>query len=173
VTSTSAHSPSHASDVDPAAAAIAIARFVNGNARPSLRPASEVSANRTGSSCSSGRISSANPSVGGVACTSDASTGSVGATTAPSRTAVAPSMPRVTFPTAAVATMVSGITTASRRHVEAHARRSNGRSIFSPAPISATMTNSSVMRSATSGFARGSGGAGPTGSPKRTTPEAT
>ena len=61
-------------------------KTTNGNASPSLSPASLVSANRA---------SSSSPFPGGPTCTLDARTGSVGAITAPSKTAAARGNPTI------------------------------------------------------------------------------
>ena len=124
--------------------AIAMAAYTNGNASPSFRPASEVSAKRTSSSESS-------TSVGSPTCTSAASTGSVGASAAPSSSAAAGTSPAHHQPSSATAAMHSGIAIASSRQVDDHRGQLNGRSIFSPAPISATITPISVRWVVSSG----------------------
>jgi hypothetical protein len=53
--------------------------------------------------------------------------------------------------------MESGMATASRRQVIDQVRHPKGRSSFSPAPVRATMTTSSVSRSVTSGWTSGWG----------------
>jgi hypothetical protein len=122
-----------------------------------LRAASLVSPKRTSSSL---------PSPGPASWTSPASTGSVGASTAASRTAAAGASPMRPHPRTATAAMVSGIVTASSRHVVPQRRHDSGRSIERPTPMIATMTVISVRRSAISPWFRGlTSGNGTGGSP--------
>src|SRR3546814_3165811 len=68
--------------------------------------------------------------------------GSVGARTAPSRSAAAGARPTAAHPRNAVAAMVSGMQMASSRQVGAQDRQLGARSIMSPAPVSETITTS-------------------------------
>ena len=129
---------------------MAIAASVNGNARPSFNPASEVRANRASSSASG--FSSGSPT-----WTSEASTGSVGARAAAISTAPATPRPSAAQPRNPTATIDSGIVIASRRQVDDHVPQPNGRLIASPAPMSDTMTVTSVRCRATSALPTGSG----------------
>jgi hypothetical protein len=117
---------------------MATARCTNGKAKPSLRPASEVRAKRA---------SPSSPDRGGPTWTSEASTGSVGARAPPSSRAEARPSPRPWTPIRVTATMLSGMVTAISRQDEFQRRQPIRRSIFSPAPISETITTISVSRS--------------------------
>lgn len=122
------------------ASAIAIARYTNGKLRPSFKPASDVRAKRTSSSV---------PVSGGPTWTSLASTGSVGARQAARRMAEAAPSPSIQVAPRAITTIPTGITRPRSLQVSAQLRRPTRRSIFNPAPMSATMTVNSVMRSMT------------------------
>lgn len=123
-------------------------RCTKGNAARSFKPASEVSPKRT---------SSSSPVFGGPTSTSDASTGSVGAKLAPSRSATAHGMPSTSAASAVMAMMPSGMVIASSRQVIDQRRQPNTRSIFRPAPMRAMITTSSLKRSVTSGSRVGRG----------------
>jgi hypothetical protein len=114
------------------------ASITNGKASPSFRPASAVRAKRASSSGSR--------SIGPPTWTSSASTGSVGARTAPSRMAPAAVIPISHVPSSATPMMVSGIATASSRIGVRQPRQVSARSSFTPAPNRETMTASSAAR---------------------------
>ena len=99
-------------------------RKTNGNARPSFSPASAVTAKR-------GSRSSSSP--GGPMPRSPASTGSVGASIAPSRIAAPTLSPIAVVPHSATAAIVSGIAMPSSRHTVVHSRERSDRSTFMPA----------------------------------------
>ena len=141
-TSSSSQPANQPSACPAATAATAMARLVNGKARPSLSPASEVSPKRT---------SSSSPVPGGPTWTSAARTGSVGASSAARSSAEAMGRPSPPQPSRAMAAMVKGMVMPSSRQVGAQERTPSGRSSFSPAPISATITTSSLARSVTLG----------------------
>ena len=143
---------------------MAMAALVNGNASPSFNPASEVRPKRTSSSASP---------PGGPTCTSAARTGSVGARTAPSRSAAAGASPAAHQPRMATPAMVSGIASTSNRRVVRHDAHPMVRSIFRPAPMSDTITASSVIRSTTSPSASGSAAGSRSGRAKTAIPSAT
>ena len=97
-----------------------------------------VSAKRTG--CSA-------PSCGRPTWTSPASTGSVGASTAP-RSRAAPNVsPAKAHPANATAPIVSGIATASKPMVGRHSARGASRSMRSPTPNRPTTTHNSLVTS--------------------------
>ncbi len=127
---------------------IAMARCTNGNASASFRPASLVSAKRVSESCDE---------CGSSIDISAASTGSVGARHAPSRTAEAKPNPNSPCPISASRIMQTGITTKSKRVVNRQPLKENNRSIFRPAPISETITMSSVAFSMRTGVSIGRG----------------
>ncbi len=149
--------PQSASAQAPPAPASATAARTKGKARPSLRPASAVSVKRTSSSSSSS-------SVGSPTRTSAASTGSVGASRAPTRSAVATGQSKSHQVSAAVAATVRGRGMPRSRHGPAQERSPKRRFSASPAPMRETITQISVTcstqtRSATgssSGIGRGS-----------------
>lgn len=147
ITSSRTQPPSQLPTPAEPAAAMAMAAFVNGKASPSFNPASDVRLKRTSSSSSL---------PGGPTCTSLASTGSVGASAAPSRRAEAGTSPAAHQPSMATPPIVRGMARISSRHVVRHDDQPTWRSILSPAPISDTITASSVSRSTTSPSARGS-----------------
>jgi hypothetical protein len=124
------------------------ASMTNGKASPSFRPASEVSVKRASSSISS--------SPGPVTCTSSARTGSVGARLAPSRTAIGMVSPSAHAPSSATPAIVTGMATSSMSSVERQAASVSGRSSFTPAPNSDTMTANSAIRVRISGSSVGS-----------------
>ena len=143
-----------------------------GTPSASLSPPSLVSAKRTSSSAASS-TSFSGSTVGSPTCTSDARTGSVGARAAPSSIALAAPSPSPQTPNAAPATIVNGMASNTRRQLLAQLRHPTRRSIFNPAPISATITPSSVKRSVTSTLEVGSGESKSRGNRKTTTPSAT
>ena len=110
----------------------------NGNASPSLRPASPVIEKL-------GSLSSSSP--GGPTPTSPASTGSVGASTAASTIAAPSDRPMTWVPKTATAAIVSGIAISSRRPTPCQAANRSSRSSLSPVPNSATITANSAARS--------------------------
>ena len=139
-----------------------IAANTNGNASPSLSPASEVRANRTSSASST----SWSPVCGPATCTSEASTGSVGASTAPSSSAAAGASP-AHQPSSATARDAQrhrdGEQPPGRRPAAPASRgpgACSGRSRARPTPISATSTVSSVTCSMAARLACGSSGIG-------------
>ena len=97
----------------------------------------------------------------------------MGAITAPSRTAAASGSPNTEAPSTAISTTVSGMVMASSRQVVIQLRQPTRRDIFNPAPVSETITTSSVSRSATSSSAPGLGPSSPSGNAKSTMPAAT
>jgi hypothetical protein len=129
-------------------AAARMARWTKGKARASFSPASEVRPKRT---------SSSSPDLGGPTCTSEASTGSVGAIQAPNSSAMARLKPSPAQPRNATAAMVRGMAMASSRDVVDQLRQPGTLSIFRPAPIRLMMTTSSVRRSVAVSQVRGSG----------------
>ena len=133
--------------------------------RPARRSAPPPRSARTGP-----RPRESSSSVGSPTCTSEASTGSVGASAAPSSSAAAGARPAHHQPSSATAAMVSGIAIASSRQVDDQRRQPSGRSSFSPAPISATITPTSVRCSVIHGCASGSGTGRPRGSAKTSMP---
>jgi hypothetical protein len=149
-----------------------MARWTKGKARPSLSPASEVSEKRVSSSFPS--PSALRPVLGGPTCTSLASTGSVGASAAPSRRAAAAPRPRREWPSQARARIVSGMENARSRQVMRQESSAKGRSILRPAPMSEIMITASVNRSVSwrcswgRGPAPGTSGMENTSAPKAT-----
>ncbi len=119
----------------------------NGAARPSLAPASAVSAKF-------GSCSASSP--GGPTPMSPASTGSVGARTAPSSTAAPSERPITWDANSAMPAMVSGIAIASSRTTEPHSRQRRLRSSFSPDENSAKISATSARCSSTSASLTGS-----------------
>ena len=87
---------------------------------------------------------------------SPASTGSVGASIAPSTIAAPSESPITPVPNRTTAPIVSGIATTSRRATPPHDSRFRGRSSFSPVPNRAMITASSVSRSISDSSASGS-----------------
>ena len=136
-----------------------MAAYTNGKVRPSLKPASEVSVNRSSSDSST----SWSPVCGPATWTSEASTGSVGASAAPSSSAAAGARPAVQ-PSSATRAIVTGMPIARSRHVAAHrsqlfrSRGLSGRSSARPTPIRATSTTSSVTCSMAARLVWGSSG---------------
>ncbi len=128
-----------------------------GKAKPSLSPASEVRAKRTSSSAFSA-------STGSPTCTSEASTGSVGASTAPSRSAAAIGQPGRAMAATATPATVSGMARPSSRHVVDQRRGPARRLMARPAPMREMTTHSSVMCSSAVRWAIGSGSGRPMGS---------
>ena len=123
------------------------AASTNGNASPSLSPASDVSAKF-------GSCSSSSP--GGPTPMSPASTGSVGAMQAPSSSAAPAESPSSCEPSSAISPIVIGIAISSSRAVVPQARRVSSRSSFSPALNSAMITAISVRWSSSVAFSTGS-----------------
>ncbi len=148
-------------------ATMAMAAKTNGYASPSFRPASLVRENLTSSS----RSTLSPSTVGSPTWTSAASTGSVGATTAPNSSAVAGARPAAQ-PARNIAPIVIGIVTPSRRHALAHDRQPGTRSRDRPAPSNEIRTASSVTCSVTSRCCRGSTSPSPGTMPKVTAPMA-
>ena len=110
--------------------------ITNGNAVPSLRPASQVRLNRSRSR--SAALSS---------CTSEASTGSVGARIAPKSTPAPKGIPRSQTPKRVISPTVKVIETNARRIGTSHLLSRNAQRNFSPAVKSETMTAGSANRS--------------------------
>jgi len=129
----------------------AIAAYVKGNARPSLSPASDVTVKRASSSSLPSSVT------GSLTCTSLASTGSVGASAAASSRAAAAPSPEAPPADDGHSDDREGHVIPSSRHVVDQVRQANLRLIARPAPIRDTITQSSVMCSASSGCAIGSG----------------
>ena len=123
---------------------------MNGNARPSFSPASEVNVKRASSSASG-------LSTGLLTCTSVARTGSVGATADASSRALAIPRPNAPHPMMVTRTIDRGMVMARRRQVDDQECRPIGRFSASPAPISETITQTSVRWRATSPDSIGSG----------------
>ena len=119
----------------------------NGAASPSLAPASAVSAKL-------GSCSASSP--GGPTPMSPASTGSVGASTAPRITAAPSERPITSDANTATAAMVSGIATAISRTTEPHSRHRSRRSSFSPDEKSAKISATSATCSSTLASSSGS-----------------
>ncbi len=126
---------------------------MNGAARPSLSPASAVSAKF-------GSCSSSSP--GGPTPMSPASTGSVGASAAPSSSAAAAGRASSQAPSSATSAIVIGIANTSRRTTELQSRSVSGRSSFSPAENSAMISAASARCSISSASAIGSSHPTPT-----------
>ena len=101
------------------------------------------------------RVTSSSSEFGPATRTSAASTGSVGASTAPSSTAAAGASPSRVHPRKATDAMHSGMVTASSLQVGLQERSPGRRSIDSPAPMSATITATSVRRSMSSRLSSG------------------
>ena len=139
------------------------AAYTKGKASPSLSPASDVSAKRTSSSSSTS--SAASSTLGPATWTSEASTGSVGDSAAPSRSAAAGAMPRPHHPSTATPAMVRGIAMPSSFHVAAQrphparSRSESGRSRARPTPMRAMSTVTSATCSMSSRCSSGSKGA--------------
>ena len=76
----------------------------------------------------------------------------MGASAAPSNKAEARPRPNIHDPASAIPAMDSGIAAPNSRHVIPQDRSPSGRSSFNPAPVSATITTSSVSRSVASGY---------------------
>src|SRR5688572_26773796 len=119
--------------------------MANGNAVPSFNPASPVRPNRNRSR-----------SVGCSTRTSDASTGSVGASTAPSSTAAPSGKSSSHTPAAAISATVTAIDTNASRTGSHHIGSRSGTRSFNPAVNSETMTATSVTRSSNPAFSTGS-----------------
>ena len=149
-TSTRTQCANHPPGAAPASA-MPIAAYVNGNANPSLSPASDVSANRASSSAASGCAT------GSLTCTSVASTGSVGASAAARRTALAAPRPSRPHPSSPTAIIDRGIVMPSRRHVVDQRRQPTGRLRARPAPMREMITQTSVRCSVTPSWTIGSG----------------
>ena len=112
-------------------AATTTASHVNGNAAPSLMPASAVSEKRTWSS---------SPSCGPATCTSLASTGSVGAMAAPSNKAEAGVSPSTHQPSPASAAIQIIMVTEASSSGTFQLAQVKARSSRMPVPISVMMT---------------------------------
>ena len=87
---------------------------------------------------------------------SPASTGSVGARTAPRTTAAPSDSPITSWPNIATPAIVSGIAISSSRATPDQERRVKARSSFRPAPNRAMINASSLIRSISSASSTGS-----------------